>query len=149
MVVRALVSLDDFRPDPKFLSRKLRGFVSPAEIEKSLELLVEIGLVKIKDGKYILSDKNIKTRDEINIAAGRHFHSEMIPVGIKALEKNSLEEREFQAITPGINDVQAREIKRRIKEFYREIVDYLALPQGDKKSRDVWQMNFQFFKFNR
>jgi len=44
MVVRALVSLDDFRPDPKFLSRKLRGFVSPAEIEKSLELLVEIGL---------------------------------------------------------------------------------------------------------
>jgi len=73
----------------------------------------------------------------------------MIPVGIKALEKNSLEEREFQAITPGINDVQAREIKRRIKEFYREIVDYLALPQGDKKPRDVWQMNFQFFKFNR
>lgn len=149
MAVRSLVALRDFRPDPSFLARKLRGFISTREAKKALEVLLKLGLVENKEGKYIVKDQNITTVDEVKKTAVKNYHTQMIPVGVKALHKNSLEEREMRAITLSLSDEDAFEAKRRVKEFYRELLIELSKNRKGRRLNQIWQLNLQFFKLTK
>jgi uncharacterized protein (TIGR02147 family) len=149
MVVRSLVGLNGFDPDPNKISKKLRSLITPKQAEEALTLLLELGLIKKIKGKYMLSDKHITTREEIKRTATRNFHSQMIPIGIKALEINPINEREIRAITIGVSTETAQKAMKQIECFYKELVSYLKHEDENNIPEEVWQLNVQFFKFTK
>lgn len=149
VVVRNLVNQKDFKFDPKWVSKKLRGYVTTKEASEALETLDELGVIKFKDGKFVLASKHLTSSDELKSLAIRNFHSQMIPLAVKALKTNPLERREFQAITLGISKETAAKLKLKIKDFYKEVVDFVSEEHKEIKPSEVWQLNFQLFSFSK
>jgi uncharacterized protein (TIGR02147 family) len=146
IVIRSLVTMEGFNPTAENIAKKLKGFVTKSEVQEALKLLTEKNFIQLKDGKYALTDRHIKTRDEVLTPLIQHFHSQMIPIGVKALKLKPLEEREVQALTLGVSKNKAKEIKKEIKEFFNKIV--LSVSDSDEeKPEEVWQFNLQFFNF--
>lgn len=146
-VLRSMLAIEGINTDHHSLAKKLRNYVTPNEVEEAIKVLLKLGLIKKnKDGSYKTSDAHVKTKDEIASTSMQNYHSQMINVGIKSIEKNELKDREIDALTMGISEETAGLLKSKIKNFYTEVVDIISEEKYQQKTRNVWQFNTQFFK---
>lgn len=146
IAIRNLVNLKGFKADPQYMAQRLRGLITPKEAEAALKVLDQLGLVYEKNGHYHQSEKHLVSKDEIQSTAIRNYHAKSIPLGVKALDKNDLAEREMRALTMSVTKEDALMVKDSIKKYYTELVSKIAASNKKKRPDDLWQLNFQFFK---
>jgi uncharacterized protein (TIGR02147 family) len=149
LVVRSLISIKGIDNDIKSLSKIMNGYLTPAQIKESIELLLDLNFIRENENGYELCDRNIIAEDDAQADAIRNFHSQMIPIGALAVKKNDVNEREIRAITLGLTKINAKEVKTLIRNFYKDLVSYLSQENEIKTAEEVWQLNFQFFKFTK
>jgi len=141
--IRELGAREDFSEDPKWIARLLRPKITPTQAKKAMEILLELGLMERgKDGRLRPSKPLVTTGAG---PLGHHiadYHRTMLQRAAEALENTPREEREISSLTLCVSHDVMLDLKERIREFRREL---LQIAELEGKPERVVQINFQLF----
>lgn len=151
-VLRDMIATRDFREDPYWISRRLRGRVSSEEALHAVQFLLQHGYVRRNEsGNLEVADDVVLSSDEVRSLAVRSYHRSMLGEAIEALSSVPVEEREYGALTVGISQAAIPELKARIKAFRKELHTWIMTQGGSEAdtSQDIVQINIQMFPHTR
>ncbi len=143
-VVRELVVGDEFNGDPERIASHIVPSVTSAQVEKSIALLEELGLIR-KDaatGKWIQAETIISTSSEVSSIALKGFHKRMIQLAGESIDRFSGKERDVRGLTVALSGEGYAQAKGKIESLWEEII---VLAQQEKNPDKVFQVNFQIF----
>ncbi len=145
-VIREMVLLTDFNPDPEWIAKRLRYKVTAKEAKDALDVLERLEFITLKDGKYVLSDPLITLGDEISSLMLRNFHCQLFQFSIQSILNDTREEREFGGVTLAISKKKLPEIKALIREFREEFNKRFSEPDGNDA---VYNFGMAFFPLTK
>ncbi len=141
--IRELAARADFENDPKWIARVLHPRITPGEARKALDTLLKLGLLaRDEKGRLRQSEPLVTTGTG---PLGHHivsFHRAMMERASGALDTVSREQREISSLTLCVSREVMLDLKERIREFRRELLQAAEL-QG--RPETVVQINFQLF----
>jgi uncharacterized protein (TIGR02147 family) len=141
--IRELVLRADFDEDPKWIARTLMPHISPADAQTGLDTLVELGLlVRDDQGRLRQTESLVSTGSG---PLGHHivnYHRTMMDRAAAALDEVPRDEREISSLTLCVSHEVLLDLKERIREFRRELLQVAELEGAPER---VVQLNFQLF----
>lgn len=143
-VIRELVGLPDFSEDPHWISERLNPRIRPKQALESLDLLLELGLIR-KDSatnRFVQCNQHITTGDELSSFAIVRFHQQMIDLGKESITNISENERDVSAIQVPANFELMEKIKSEVRVFRKHLIE---LCSSAKDVDRVLQLNVQIF----
>lgn len=146
--LRELVSLPDFREDYDWLSKRLRGAVTPSQVESAIECLLRLKLiVRDRSNRLRISEGNVASAPEVRSLALFSFHEQMIKHGLEALQTLDGDSRDISSITLALTADELKTLKKMILQFRRKTLSHF---ESDRpKGCEVFQLNFQLFPLSR
>ena len=145
-VILEMVALRGFRPIPEVISKKLNGFVTPSQVQESLKLLVETGLLVKTANGYRQRDPMITTDDEVQDMMIKLYHQQMLRISANMLGELPSNQRDFSALTFSIRREDFPNLKKHIQLMRKELLDFSA-KAGE--ADEVVQVNIQLFPLTR
>lgn len=147
LVIKELLLLGDFNPQPKKIAQKLDFKITPQQAKEAVELLVRLGLLRVlSDGKLESTNQNMQTPDATKSDAIASFHRQMITLARDSIDKQSGKDRCLSALTFAIRKKDLPEAFRRIHEFRNELDTYFS---RGKPYDAVYQLNVQLFRLDQ
>ncbi len=141
--IRELVAHPDFQEDPKWIAAKLRPRIAPAEAQSALSVLEQLGLLTRDEGGRLRQAERLVTTGAGPLGHQvASFHRAMLARASEAIDTVPREEREISSVTLCVSQAVLLDLKERIREFRREI---LQLAELEGQPERVVQLNFQLF----
>jgi hypothetical protein len=142
-----LATLKDFRPQSRWIAKKLD--ISASEAEFAVERLLRLGLlVKDDDGNVQQGPINVSTTGNPHTAAAfRKLQIQLLQKAIEAMESVPIEKRDQSSMTMAMDSKKIPEAKERIKQFRRELCDFLQIETDTRDA--VYQLSVSFFPLTR
>lgn len=145
-VILEMVGLRGFKAIPDLVSKKLHGMVTPAQVQESLNLLLELGLLVKTANGYRQRDPMITTDDEVQDMMVKLYHQQMLRISANMLNELPSQDRDFSALTFSIKREDFPNLKKHIQLMRKELLDFSAKSgEGD----DVVHVNIQLFPLTR
>ena len=141
-----MVALKDFRPIPDWISKRLGGLVTPAQVTESLKLLVEVGLLVKTANGYRQRDPLITTDDEVQDLMVKMYHLQMLKLSANMLSALPGEQRDVSALTFSIKREDFPNLKKHLQLMRKELLDFSA-KAGE--AEEVVQVNIQLYPLTR
>ena len=141
-----MVALKDFRPIPDWISKRLGGLVTPAQVTESLKLLVELGLLVKTANGYRQRDPLITTDDEVQDMMVKMYHLQMLKLSADMLSTLPGPQRDVSALTFSIKREDFPNLKKHLQLMRKELLDFSA-KAGE--AEDVVQINSQLYPLTR
>jgi len=146
IAVREMVDLKDFRPDPFWISKKLRGKITPQTARKSLELLQKLGLISKKENdRFVQNISCINTGPNIGAMIGHMVHRQMMQLGFDALVNTPSTERHLDSLSISVTKDDFEKIRMEILSFINRIIALLEAKTEKGRDEELYQMNLHFF----
>lgn len=142
IAVRELAAVKGFRPDARWVAKKLGKAITEREAEESLNLLALLGLLKKTANGFAQSDVNISTSDEVRSLLVKNYHHQMIRMAGTALDYLPAAKRDVSSITIPIHARDFAKLKEQIQLMRKELLNLAAEPGTGE---DVVQVNIQLF----
>jgi uncharacterized protein (TIGR02147 family) len=142
IAVRELAAAKGFRPDARWVAKKLGKAITEKEAEESLNLLALLGLLKKTANGFAQSDVNITTSDEVRSLLVKNYHHQMIRMAATALDNLPAAKRDVSSITIPIHARDFSKLKEQIQLMRKELLNLAAEPGTGE---DVVQVNIQLF----
>lgn len=141
--IRELAARPDFDPDPKWIARTLMPRIAIDEAQLALSTLLQLGLlVRDEGGRVKQADALVTTGPGPLGHQIVNYHRAMLERAAAAIEAIPREEREISSLTLCVSQEVLLDLKERIREFRRELIQLTEL--GGSPERVV-QLNFQLF----
>ena len=141
-----MVALKDFRPIPDWISKRLGGLITPAQVTESLKLLVELGLLVKTANGYRQRDPLITTDDEVQDLMVKMYHLQMLKLSADMLSALPGPQRDVSALTFSIKREDFPNLKKHLQLMRKELLDFSA-KAGE--GEDVVQINIQLYPLTR
>lgn len=142
-IIREMVLLKDFSPDPQTLSKRLNYRITPEEAEYSIALLERLEfLEKSTEGTYRLREPVISTTDEISSKVIRDLHAQFMQLAFDALTKLPVEKRVVQGVSIALPKNQIDSVKEKIKNLCKDISEMFA---ENYQNDQVFHLVINFF----
>ncbi|SOD16246.1 TIGR02147 family protein [Fibrobacter sp. UWB16] len=141
-----MVALKDFRPIPDWISKRLGGLITPAQVTESLKLLVELGLLVKTANGYRQRDPLITTDDEVQDMMVKMYHLQMLKLSADMLSALPGPQRDISALTFSIKREDFPNLKKHLQLMRKELLDFSA-KAGE--GEDVVQINIQLYPLTR
>ena len=141
-----MVALKDFRPIPDWISKRLGGLVTPAQVTESLKLLVEVGLLVKTANGFRQRDPLITTDDEVQDLMVKMYHLQMLKLSANMLSALPGAQRDISALTFSIKREDFPNLKKHLQLMRKELLDFSA-KAGE--GEDVVQINIQLYPLTR
>ena len=141
-----MVALKDFRPIPDWISRRLGGLITPAQVTESLKLLVELGLLVKTANGFRQRDPLITTDDEVQDLMVKMYHLQMLKLSANMLSALPGPQRDVSALTFSIKREDFPNLKKHLQLMRKELLDFSA-KAGD--AEEVVQVNIQLYPLTR
>lgn len=141
--IRQMVRLIGFKNDPKWISRKLAFHVPSKEINKAINILVKLKLLKLdqKTKQLSTTKERLNTSDDVASEALKRFHEEMLMNAKTAIRSIAVKDRQISGCTLAVSKEDIPKAKKLVREFEEEFSKLF-----DSKNADtVYQLNVQFF----
>lgn len=141
--IRELIARQDFQEDPKWVSRVLLPRITAGEAQKALETLSVLGLVTRDETGRLRQTEPLVTTGSGPL--GHHvvnYHRSMMERAAEALDTVPRAEREISSLTLCVSEEVLSDLKERIREFRRELLQVAELSGPPER---VVQVNFQLF----
>jgi transcriptional regulator with XRE-family HTH domain len=136
-----LTRTDDFRPDLRWIARALG--VPHGEVFAAVERLRRMGLLETaEDGSWSCARNNTTTAHAPSTIALRHLQAQILEQAKAALVEVPIERRDQSSITMAVDARRLPEAKRRIREFRRELMEFL---EGGSSKHAVYQLSVSLF----
>ena len=145
-VILEMVALKGFRPIPDWVSCKLRGMVTPSQVQESFDLLMELGLLVKTANGYSQRDPMLTTEDEVQDMMVKLYHQQMLRISANMMNELPSAERDVSALTFSIRRSDFPNLKKHIQLMRKELLDFSAKPG---EADDVVQVNIQLFPLTR
>ncbi len=142
IVIREMVALKGFRPDPHWILRKLGKGFTVKQIEESLALLSNMGLLKRTANGVAQSDVNITTSDEVRSLLIKNYHRQMMQKALTVLDTLPASQRDISSITIPIHARDFIKVKELIQLMRKELLN-LGADSGE--GGEVVHINIQLF----
>jgi uncharacterized protein (TIGR02147 family) len=145
--IRELVTLVDFRDDFSALGALVEPPITPAQAKKSVELLVNLGMLrKSPGGRYFQTEKLLSTGDEVKSFALQKYHQEHLRLAAESINRHDRSIRDISSITAGLSQQGMRQVKLEIQQFRKRLLDIIA---ADAPAESVYQIAFQLYPLSR
>jgi uncharacterized protein (TIGR02147 family) len=141
--IRELAARADFDPDPKWIARTLLPKISASEARVALDTLIQLGLLVTDEDGSVRQAQSLVTTGPGPL--GHHivnYHRTMLERAAAAIEEVPREEREISTLTLCVSQDVLLDLKERIREFRRELLQLAELTGTPER---VVQLNFQLF----
>ncbi|MGZ3743128.1 MAG: TIGR02147 family protein [Pseudobdellovibrionaceae bacterium] len=141
--IREFVKLPQFKEDYQWIAQSLTPKITPAEAEKAVEELLQLGLLE-RNSSGELSQKNafISTANEVGSKVVAQYHREMLKRAAESIDLIPREKRDISNMTVTVSEEMATKLKEKIQNFRKEVIEMVA---HDNKPNSVYQLNFQIF----
>jgi len=128
VAIRELLSHQDFQEDAQWIGKQLRGKVKKDQILKTIEDLLNLGLIARdeKTGKLALSDTQVKISGGVFSAYIQNFHLQMIDIAKDAVMNDVYDSRQASAVTIACSIQRLPEFKAEIAKFRDHIMQKFA-----------------------
>ena len=140
-LIRELAFLADFTCEPSWISKKLKGLVTPTQAQEAIEVLSHLKLWKLNaKNKVIVEDVFMDTGlesttyQDISIT---QIHKENLLAWTKIIDTIPKEDRELGMLNIPIHHGKIPEFKKRIQHFQDEIIGWL---QDEKDPTQIVQL---------
>lgn len=141
--IRELVHCPDFVEDPEIMARRLLPPITPKQAADAITTLLQLGLLERDDGgKLRQRERVVSTGPETAGLHIRNYHAEMMNRATQAMELVQRELRDVSSLTLSVKASMLPEVKQRIADFRRELVD---LCDAEESPDTVVQLNLQLF----
>ncbi len=138
--IRELARCKDFRADPVWIARRLVPHITPAEAQRALDVLLDIGfLTRHTDGRTIATTESIVTPHEVPGADVIHYHADMIERAGAALTTTPPNERHYAGLIVAVPMRLLPDLKRELDTFQQRLLDLCASEEGTHER--VYQIN--------
>jgi uncharacterized protein (TIGR02147 family) len=145
-VVRELATMTRGKVDEGKLSSRIAAHVTPAEVRKSIDLLLRLGMLsRTPDGGYKQTDSLLSTGPGITGIAAAQYHIGTMALAAEAIERFKPEDRELVGMTLGVSPQTFERIRERMWEFRQEV---LAMAD-DPSPEQVYQLSIQLFPMTK
>ena len=141
-----MVALKDFRPIPDWISKRLGGLVTPAQVADSLKLLLELGLLVKTANGFRQRDPLITTDDEVQNMMVKMYHLQMLKLSATMLSDLPAKQRDISALTFSIRHEDFPNLKKHLQLMRKELLDFSA-KAGE--AEEVVQINIQLYPLTR
>ena len=126
-VIREMGHMPDFRGDPEEVAARLLPPIAPEEATRALDTLLELGmLARDPDGRLRPVDTVLASGEEVGALSIANFLRAMLVRASGALDVVPLADRQFTALTFGIDEEGVEEVRRRIEVFRRDLIGYIT-----------------------
>lgn len=131
--IKDLVHLKGFEPQTEVIAKMIGGIVRAAQIEKSIQFLLEQGFWrKTLQGKIEPNENAVTTTQEIPNEKIRSFHKKALTLAAKGIDQYSVDERKAATVLISVHHEKIEELKMIFDEFHSKLNDFIeAHPQGD------------------
>ena len=143
-VVRELVSLADFQPDPKWIAKQLCPEIKPEQAVTSFELLQKIGFIRfdVATARWVQTEAVVASDHDVRRLGLIAYHQDMLQRAKESIMNIRSREREIEALTFSTSEEEFEQLKAAIQNFTKQIVkNYKESDQHDR----VVQLNLQLF----
>jgi uncharacterized protein (TIGR02147 family) len=142
--ILSLAETEDFIDSPEWVAQRLNISINVARI--ALRRLERLALLE-RDGHGKLAPSGIqfKTSTDVANASLRKSHYQNLDLAKVSLDEDSVDARDFSAMTMAINPAKLPEGKKMIREFRRKFS--AVMESGEKK--EVYRICLQLFPLSR
>jgi uncharacterized protein (TIGR02147 family) len=135
-----LLECEDFEWNSAWISRRLG--ISRIQTQMAMELLLKMGLVERKNGRYAGKSSTVLTNSEIPSGAIRSYHRQILEKAILALEGQTIAERDISGSGFAFDPAHLPAVKKEISEFQDKLV--AKYRRGNKT--EVYFLEMALFK---
>lgn len=139
-VVRELVVLPEYAGDLQKLAKRIYPALGVMEVQKSVQLLEKLGFIEKDQNGWRQTTPVMATADESDETILLNYHHSILDVAKRVLDEVPQEKRDISAMTLGIARDKLAEIKNRIQEFRRDILNLVA---NDTRPEQVVLLSLQ------
>nr|WP_290725316.1 TIGR02147 family protein [Fibrobacter sp. UBA2449] len=131
---------------PGEIAKMCNPEVSAADVQKSLNFLTRVGLLK-REGRdaFVQAETSIAGTPDATRLALRGMHRQMSKLATPAVDL-PVDERHFSGVTMGLSRRSYERIASLIDEFRRQVI---AVAAEDKDIDRVYRLNLQLFPLSR
>ncbi|MDB5102509.1 MAG: hypothetical protein JWP91_198 [Fibrobacteres bacterium] len=140
--IRELVTLFDFDEDYSILARMVRPRITANQAKQSVNLLLELGMIRKDGSRYAQSNLAVTTGDEVRSLVVQKYHSQNLNLAEVALEKTPSMERDISSLVVGLSKGGFETVKSHIRKFRKELIDIV---ERDARASRVYHIGFQLF----
>lgn len=147
-VLREYVAGGNVSSDVEDIRGVLNFPVLPAEVRESIDLLLELKMLRFTKGAKNLAPTggDVMTESEVDQLAAVTYHQAMIAAAKEAITRVAQEDREVQGMTLSF----PRECLAEVKAKTQEYLDFVqSMEKREGPGRDVFQVNVQVFPFTK
>lgn len=143
--ILSLLETQGSHDNPAWIAKRLS--IDEQVANKALQLLTKLELLQINKntGRLTPTGAQYSTTDQIVSLALRKTHAQNLALAKDSLEKDSIDERDFSAVTMAIDPEKLPQAKRMIREFRDRLCSYLET--GSKK--EVYKLCTQLIPLSR
>ncbi len=138
-----MILIADFINDPLWIARRLGGEITPVDAYHAMERLFRCKLiVSDKDGCIKRTNETIATPNGVPIEEMRKVHKQLLDRAKDALSEQDISTRDITSYITITTKDRIAEAAKRIREFRRELGQFLSIDGGDT----VYALNMQLFE---
>lgn len=123
--------------------------ITKKEAKESVQLLLDINLLKKDQNKYIVTDQNITTGTAWNSLAITQYQQEMIKKAEEALERFPKNERNISTITMNLPEKMLSIVEELTSNYRKNLIQLANNCENEKKSDRAYQLNIQLFPLSK
>lgn len=127
---------------PERIAKHLATDLKPEQVEESLRLLLEMGLIKKMANGYEVSDRHMVTDKVFLGPVAKSYHKDFLRLAGDALEQVPAEKRQYNVLAFSVSDKGFGAIKQRIASFVQEVREIVDRDEG---MNQVNILNIQLF----
>lgn len=145
--VREMVACHGFTEDPAVLAGQLMPPIKPAEAERALRTLLELGLVvRGADGRLRQGEALVSSGDAASSVHLGNYHRQMIQRAAESLDTIPRAQRDISSVTLAVDETTLGQIVDAIAGFRRQLLELAATTPEPTR---VVQVNLQLFPLTR
>lgn len=153
LTIREMVALPEFKPEAKWIAKKLHPHITTSQAEKALNTLVSSKLLE-RDGKGKLkqASADLTTGREVKSLAIALYHKQLLELAAASLDQTPAKDRDISSLTLNLSKSEFDFIKRRTADFRGEILNFLKKKREDvgdefpsERDRVIYYLNMQLF----
>jgi len=145
-VIRELVVSPDFSGDFKNLAKKVSPSITPERARRSVELLLDLGLIKKNGKRYAQTDQLVSTGPVVDSIAVSTFHRKTALLASESFDRHTRQERTITSCTITLSEEHFQMLKREIADLRKKALELSEEPASENR---VYQMNVQLFPVSK
>lgn len=147
VIVREAAGMRRFEGDAARIGEALRPSVPASQVQESLSLLVELGMLeKQRDGAYRAADPRL-VPGNVDVSMVRNIKRQMLLHALDRLEAGPTPDTHISSVTLAVSGHRLQKLQEQVRQFR---LDLLADTATDDDPLDqVVQINFQLIPFLR